>query len=199
MSDITQAAVAATWAQTGRDRQYPDQAQLTQAIQTEADRLDEMIADLILVLRDRGIAQYREENQGHHPPFLEAEQIGNRARTQAEETVLQQELGEELVLAIQQRDEPPLEGQSWRKSPDRWKTHVSLIEDPSPEIDALTDEVWPEKSVRFRAMAGYLMQTRYEDSAPMPETPDDPLKAQFTAQVDEVLAAQDARRSASTT
>ena len=42
------------------------------------------------------------------------------------------------------------------------------------------------------------MQTRYEDSEPIPETPEDPLKAQFTAQVDAVLDAQDASRSGAT-
>jgi len=55
-----------------------------------------------------------------------------------------------------------------------------VMGDPSPEIDALTEDVWPEQTIRFRVMAAYLMQTRYEDSQPIPEDPDDPLKAQFT-------------------
>lgn len=197
MSDMTQDAVAATWEQTGQNQQFRDYAELTRAITVESERLDGLIGDLFLELRDQGIARYRQDNQGHHPPFLETVQIGNRARSQAEEIILQQELGEGLEKAIQGQQEEA-EDENWRTSPDRWRTHVSQVGDPSPEMDALTDEVWPERSVRFRAMAGFLMQTRYEDSEPIPETPEDPLKAQFTAQVDAVLDAQDASRSGAT-
>lgn len=197
MSDMTQDAVAATWEQTGQNQQFQDYAELTRAITVESERLDGLIGDLFLELRDQGIARYRQDNQGHHPPFLETVQIGNRARSQAEENILQQELGEGLEKAIQGQQEEA-EDENWRTSPDRWRTHVSQVGDPSPEMDALTDEVWPERSVRFRAMAGFLMQTRYEDSEPIPETPEDPLKAQFTAQVDAVLDAQDASRSGAT-
>ena len=197
MSDMTQDAVAATWEQTGQNQQFQNYAELTRAITVESERLDGLIGDLFLELRDQGIARYRQDNQGHHPPFLETVQIGNRARSQAEEIILQQELGEGLEKAIQGQQEEA-EDENWRTSPDRWRTHVSQVGDPSPEMDALTDEVWPERSVRFRAMAGFLMQTRYEDSEPIPETPEDPLKAQFTAQVDAVLDAQDASRSGAT-
>src|SRR5699024_3435883 len=75
-----------------------------------------------------------------------------------------------------------------RASPHRWRTHTHLLDDPTPEIDALTDDVWPEQALRFRVMAAYLMQTRYEDSEPIPETADDPLKAQFTALVEAEVA-----------
>ena len=197
MSDMTQDAVAATWEQTGQNQQFQDYAELTRAITVESERLDGLIGDLFLELRDQGIERYRQDNQGHHPPFLETVQIGNRARSQAEEIILQQELGEGLEKAIQGQQEEA-EDENWRTSPDRWRTHVSQVGDPSPEMDALTDEVWPERSVRFRAMAGFLMQTRYEESEPIPETPEDPLKAQFTAQVDAVLDAQDASRSGAT-
>lgn len=192
MSDMTHEAVAAAWEQTGKNQQFQDPDALTRAIEAEAERLDGQIGDLFLELRDQGIAQFRQDNQGHHPPFQETVQIGNRARSQAEEIVLHQELGETTELEIQ---EQKTEDQSWRTSPDRWRTHVRLVGEPSPEMDALTDEVWPERNIRFRAMAGFLMQTRYEDSEPMPQTPDDPLKAPFTAQIDAVLQAQDASRS----
>lgn len=192
MSDMTHEAVAAAWEQTGKNQQFQEPDALTRAIEAEAERLDGQIGDLFLELRDQGIAQFRQDNQGHHPPFQETVQIGNRARSQAEEIVLHQELGEATGLELQEQE---TEDQSWQTSPDRWRTHVRLVGDPSPEMDALTDEVWPERNIRFRAMAGFLMQTRYEDSEPMPQTPDDPLKAPFTAQIDAVLQAQDASRS----
>lgn len=192
MSDMTHEAVAAAWEQTGKNQQFQEPDALTRAIEAEAERLDGQIGDLFLELRDQGIAQFRQDNQGHHPPFQETVQIGNRARSQAEEIVLHQELGEATGLELQEQE---TEDQSWQISPDRWRTHVRLVGDPSPEMDALTDEVWPERNIRFRAMAGFLMQTRYEDSEPMPQTPDDPLKAPFTAQIDAVLQAQDASRS----
>lgn len=192
MSDMTHEAVAAAWEQTGKNQQFQEPDALTRAIEAEAERLDGQIGDLFLELRDQGIAQFRQDNQGHHPPFQETVQIGNRARSQAEEIVLHQELGEATGLELQEQE---TEDQSWRTSPDRWRTHVRLVGEPSPEMDALTDEVWPERNIRFRAMAGFLMQTRYEDSEPMPQSPDDPLKAPFTAQIDAVLQAQDASRS----
>lgn len=192
MSDMTHEAVAAAWEQTGKNQQFQEPDALTRAIEAEAERLDGQIGDLFLELRDQGIAQFRQDNQGHHPPFQETVQIGNRARSQAEEIVLHQELGEATGLELQEQE---TEDQSWQTSPDRWRTHVRLVGEPSPEMDALTDEVWPERNIRFRAMAGFLMQTRYEDSEPMPQTPDDPLKAPFTAQIDAVLQAQDASRS----
>ena len=154
MSDMTQDAVAATWEQTGQNQQFQDYAELTRAITVESERLDGLIGDLFLELRDQGIARYRQDNQGHHPPFLETVQIGNRARSQAEEIILQLELGEGLEKAIQGQQEEA-EDENWRTSPDRWRTHVSQVGDPSPEMDALTDEVWPERSVRFRAMRAF--------------------------------------------
>ncbi|HMT33488.1 MAG TPA: hypothetical protein PKA99_12730 [Dermatophilaceae bacterium] len=179
MSEMTRRAVEAAWDLT-RKEQFPTPTARAEAIAAEAERLDELIGDLAQTLRDQGIAQFREANRGHLPPFMETVQIGNRARAQAEELILHQELGEATELAAMEEDEETFEDQSWRDSPDRWKDHTDLLDDPTPEIEALTDEVWPEQTIRFRVTAAFLMQTRYEDSQPIPETPDDPLKARFT-------------------
>ena len=181
MTVMTYNAVAAAWEQLGRDKDYSTPQALDEAIQAEAERLDEMIGDLTQQLRDQGIARFRAANQGHHPPFLEAVQIGNRATFQAQETILHQELGELVEAAmVEQDEEEPVADQSWRQSPDRWRTDTDLMDRPTPEIDALTEEVWPDRSIRFQVMAAYLMQTRYEDEQPIPDSPSDPLKAQFT-------------------
>lgn len=195
MTEMTRTAVTAAWEQLGRDQDYSDSTALDTAIQAEAERLDEMISDLTQQLRDQGIAQFKAANQGHHPPFMEAVQIGNGAQFRAEEMILRQELGEQLELTAMDEDAETIADQSWRNSPDRWKTSKNLMDDPQPEIDALTDEVWPEQTIRFRVMAGYLMQTRYEDSQPIPETPTDPLKAQFTDLVAAELERLERRRS----
>jgi len=187
MSETTHRAVQAAWAQTGAAEQYPTPSELETATQAEAERLDELIGNLTQQIRDKEIASFRQANQGNHPPFLETVQIGNRARAQATEVTLSQELGETVELAESEESEE-LEDQSWRASPHRWRTHTHLLDDPTPEIDALTDDVWPEQALRFRVMAAYLMQTRYEDSEPIPETADDPLKAQFTALVEAEVA-----------
>lgn len=189
MSETTRRAVQAAWEQIGKGQQYQTPHALTEAIEAEAERLDELIGDETQRLRDQGIAQYRADNQGHHPPFLESVQIGNRARFQAEELILHQELGEQVETAVMEEDEEEtFADQSWRDSPDRWRHSLHLMDDPTPEIDALTEEVWPEQTIRFRVTAAYLMQARYEDSQPIPETPDDPLKAEFTALVAEAIA-----------
>ena len=187
MSAMTSNAVRAAWEVLGRDTGYRTTADLEDAITAEAERLDDLIWDLTQRLRDQGITQYRQAHRGAHPPFLETVQIGNRARSQAEELILYQELGEATELAVIQEDEDTVGDESWRDSPDRWKDHTDLLDVPTPEIDALTDEVWPERTIRFRVMAAYLMQTRYEDSQPIPQTPDDPLKVKFTDAVDAEL------------
>ena len=179
MSEMTRSAVATAWHDIGKEREFDNEIGLHDAIDAEAERLDEMIGDLTQLVRDQGIAQFKAANQGHHPPFLEAVQIGNRARFQAEELILYQELSEQVELAMMDEEET-IADQSWRNSPDRWQTSKNLMDDPQPEIDVLVDEVWPEQTIRFRVMAGYLMQTRYEDDQPIPETTTDPLKAQFT-------------------
>lgn len=69
MSDMTHEAVAAAWEQTGKNQQFQEPDALTRAIEAEAERLDGQIGDLFLELRDQGIAQFRQDNQGHHPPF----------------------------------------------------------------------------------------------------------------------------------
>ncbi|MBB1032386.1 hypothetical protein G6027_16175 [Dietzia sp. SLG310A2-38A2] len=180
MSEMTRRAVQAAWEELGRVQEYPNPEALEAAIQSEAERLAEMIADETDRLRSLAIAQFRANNQGHFPPYLETVQIGNRARAQAEELILWQELGEEVELEADQEYEGTVADQSWQTSPDRWRTNTDVMGDPSPEIDALTEDVWPEQTIRFRVMAAFLMQTRYEDSQPIPEDPDDPLKAQFT-------------------
>jgi len=188
MSETTRRAVEAAWSLTRQDQSFPTPQARDEAIAAEAERLDDLIGDLTQRLRDEGIAQYRQVTQGHHPPFLDAVQIGNRARARAVELILHQELGETADLEAQEEDEETIPDQSWRDSPDRWRRHKDQMGDPEPEIEALTDEVWPEQTIGFRVMAGYLMQTRYEDSEPIPETPDDPLKAQFTDLVAAELA-----------
>lgn len=188
MSETTRRAVQAAWEQLGRDQEFPTPHELTEAIAAEAERLDDLIGDLTQRLRDQGIAQFQAANQGHHPPFLETVQIGNRARAQAEELILHQELGEATEIAAMDEEEETFADQSWRTNPDRWRTDTDLMDDPEPEIEAQTEDVWPEKSLRFQVMAAYLMQTRYEDGEPLPETPDDPLKAPFTDLVEVELA-----------
>lgn len=187
MSEMTRRAVQAAWEELGRDQEYPNPEALRTAIQAEAERLAEMIADETDRLRSEAIARFRASNQGQFPPYLETVQIGNRARAQAEEMILWQELGEEMELAADQEDEETVADQGWQASPDRWRTNTDVMSDPSPEIDALTEDVWPEQTIRFRVMAAYLMQTRYEDSQPIPQTPEDPLKAQFTDLVEAEL------------
>lgn len=187
MSEMTRRAVQAAWEELGRDREYPTPEALEAAIQAEAERLAEMIGDETERLRSMGIAQFRADNQGNFPPYIETVQIGNRARAQAEETILWQELGEEVELAAEEEDQETFDDQSWRTSPDRWRTHTDVVGDPSPEIDVQTEDVWPEQTIRFRVMAAYLMQTRYEDGQPIPETPNDPLRALFTDLVEREL------------
>lgn len=194
MSETTHRAVQAAWEQTNRDHEFPTPDELATAIEVEADRLDELIGQLTQTLRDQGIAEHQQAHQGHLPPFLEAVAIGNKARARAEETILRQELGEAVELATQQIEDLD-EDQSWRNSPDRWRTDTDLLDDPVPEIDRLTEEIWPERSARFQVMAAYLMQTRYEDSKPIPETADDPLTAQFTDLVAEELERRENVRS----
>ena len=79
MSEMTRRAVQAAWEELGRDREYPTPEALEAAIQAEAERLAEMIGDETERLRSMGIAQFRADNQGNFPPYIETVQLAHLA------------------------------------------------------------------------------------------------------------------------
>ena len=184
MSAMTRRAVISAWTDLGRDKDYPTREAFEAAIKSEAERLAELIWDETVRRKSQAIQEFRDANQGNFPPYMQTVQMGNSARAQAEELILWQELGEELEPAT----EDETDDQNWMSSPDRWRTDNDRMMPPTTSIEMLTDEIWPEKSVDFRVMAAYLMQVRYEDQQPMPDSPEDPLRAQFTDLVEEELA-----------
>lgn len=184
MSDLARRAVTSAWTDLGREKDYPTREAFEDAITSEAERIADLIWDETVRRKSQAIQEFRDANQGNFPPYMQTVQMGNSARTQAEEAILWQELGEELA---QETDEEGPD-QSWMSSPDRWRTDNDRMPPPTTSIEMLTDEIWPDKPVDFRVMAAFLMQVRYEDQQPMPDSPEDPLRAQFTDLVDDELA-----------
>lgn len=184
MSEMTRRAVTSAWTDLGRDKDYPTQEAFEEAIKSEAERIAELIWDEAARRKSQAIQEFRDANNGNFPTYMQTVQMGNSARAQAEELILWQELGEELEPTLEDEEDD----QSWMTSPDRWRTDNDRMGPPTTSIEMLTDEIWPEKSATFRVMAAYLMQVRSEDQQPMPASPEDPLRAQFTALVEEELA-----------
>lgn len=168
---------------------YASQEELDRAVAMEDYRIGELIGELGLEFRSQEINDFRKANDGHHPPYMETVGIGNRTMLKAQEIILDQEL-EVPDQVWEDEDEDSwvaIKAKKWAGHPDRWKEWPELIRQIDPEIDGLTDEIWPDRSIRWRVTAGCLMQTRYEDRDPYPESPDDPLVPLFTALVDEHL------------
>lgn len=183
--DPTEEAVRAAWTATGRIEAFRTEEQRDRAVAKEAQRIDGLASAMMLDLRRAEIQTYRDQHQGHHPPYWETVQLGERAARTAREIVWAQELEVPDEDLMEPESPPDPELVNLETNPDRWKIAPDRVTWPTPEIEALVDEIWQERPIGFRAMAGSLMQTRYEDSEPYPTTPTHPLVPAFTAQLEE--------------
>jgi len=150
--------------------------------QTEATRLEERISQLQIDTQQSVIGRWRAAHEGRDPDYLTQVGLINSAREQAEEIVLSQELYEQIP---EEEDllEPvggewdeanwgrlPEGDEAWavaaRRNPDRWKT--VFRSDPTEDVEAAIEAVWPQESLSFQVSMGLLWQARVEDGKPVP-------------------------------
>ncbi len=151
--------------------------------QTEAMRLGERISQLQIDTQQTVIGQWRAAHDGRDPDYLTQVGLINSAREQAEEIVLAQELYEQIPEEEEDLLEPargewdeanwghlPEGGEAWavaaRRNPDRWKT--VFRSDPTEDVEAAIEAVWPQESLSFQVSMGLLWQARVEDDKPVP-------------------------------
>lgn len=157
-------------------------------IAAEADKISYRIAQLAADLEAQAVGEWT-RSHGQHPDYLTKVGLVNTARSQAMETVLNEELYEQ----IPEQEDPPssLWGED-QPTPDRtqmpWDqrwTNPAYRSDPSPTTEDLIAALWPKPafSAVFRIKAGYLLSARAEDGLPVPTDPADPLTAELAQKI----------------
>lgn len=173
----------------------------------EAQRIEDLIEDQI---PGQGplVEQYRRENQ-QAPDYTTTVRLINMARLQASEQILAEELFSKVPspvvdfepvqtleeLAQERNEQDQALRAANRHDRDRWMRALHRSE-PTPDIEELVAQLWPNRTAWFRVSAQYLMQARSEDNEPIPTGLHDPLLAQFTNQVEQELRAKGRVRDA---
>lgn len=175
------------------DEWTPDQQQ--RYMQDLTSRLDRMAAELADTLAASAITEWTSRH-GQHPDFLTTVGLRETALQNARETVVRQELYDQIPLDEDEERvdfDPPLRQPvpanqvPWDQ---RWKDARYRV-DPGERFEALADMVWPAPafSVMFRIKAAYLLIARVEDRLPVPDSPQHPLAAELAPMVYEDLRA----------
>lgn len=171
----------------------PEQRRLF--IDRETARLSRRAAELAADLSEAAIAAWT-QRAGHEPDYLTTVGLTNNATSQAIQTVLTQEVYEQIPtqtdpteddLPDPQNPAAPMEVAVDRSNPDRWRT--AQRSEPTPAVAALAARVWPTRSDWFLIKAEYLLQTRLEDGLPLPHSPDSELAHELAQLVEEDLRA----------
>lgn len=173
----------------------------------EAERIENQIEDQI---PGQGplVEQYRREHN-QAPDYLTTVKLINMSRLQATEQVLSEELYAKVpspapefepaqTLEEQDQDQQDRDQAlraAHRHDRQRW-TRALQRSEPTPEIEELVAQLWPNRTAWFRVSAQYLLQARSEDQEPIPTGLHDPLLAEFTNQVEQELRAKGRVRDA---
>lgn len=192
--------VATTWRQTIGLPQEWTEPEKQAFLEQEADRIATLIENQ---MDGQGplVRQWWTEH-GQAPDYPTTVALIEQARRTITETVLQNELFDQIttdpdpfpaMLSTEEAAERDhLETQvriaQAADDPTRW-THPLRRNDPSPELVALSKQLWPDRSALFRVTGSFLLQVRTEDGQPIPSGPTDPLTASFTSQVHDALIA----------
>ncbi|BBY46871.1 hypothetical protein MARA_03010 (plasmid) [Mycolicibacterium arabiense] len=161
--------------------------QREQFLTTEADDISSMAASMAEELWEKAIAAWSRQRNGKTPNHATKVALLEAARAQAAQTVLNNELYD-LIPTDETTPEwetpdpiPDPATVSWEQ---RW-THPALQTEPSEDLEALIDRLWPapDFSGPFRIKAGYLTSARAEDGQPLPARPEDPLTAELAQMI----------------
>ena len=149
-----------------------------QFLTAEADKISSMAASMAEELGEEAIAVWRRNRNGTTPNHATKVALLEAARAQAAQTVLNNELYD---LISTDEATPPWETPDLIPDPARvgWEqrwTNPALQSEPSEDLDALIDRLWPapDFSGPFRIKAGYLISARAEDGLAPPDRREDP-------------------------
>ncbi len=146
----------------------------------EAERLSRLVAETAAQMGQQAIELWARRH-GMQPDYMTHVGLLNSSTGSAKELVLQQELYSQIPETPEE-EETPEDPEPLHEVPadQRWSSTQFAI-DPSPELEALVERVWPEPefSVTFQIKAGYLLAARDEQRQVQPQDQDDPLAAQL--------------------
>lgn len=152
--------------------------------ETIASRIDEAQMQLSTAVTEQThalTAQWEQDNPGQQPTFVQLQELHARARMIAEEVFLSQ-------VSEQLEDEPttspseiPVDGPRVQT----WWVDETLA--PDEQMQELADQLWPDRSERFRVWAADLLEARRLDALPLPSSPQEDLASEVAAEVDRVL------------
>ncbi len=161
--------------------------QREQFLTAEADDISSMAASMAEELWEKAIAVWSRNRNGKTPNHATKVALLEAARVQAAQTVLNNELYD---LIATDKTTPSWETPDPTQDPatvsweQRW-TNPALQSEPSEDLEALIDRLWPapDFSGPFRIKAGYLTSARAEDGLPLPAHPEDPLTAELAQMI----------------
>ena len=161
--------------------------QREQFLTAEADDISAMVASMTEELWEKAIAVWSRNRNGTKPNHATKVALLGAARAQAAQTVLHNELYDLIAT-----DETTREWEAPDPIPDpatvsweqRW-TNPALQSEPSEDLEALIDRLWPapDFSGPFRIKAGYLTSARAQDGLPLPARPEDPLTTELAQMI----------------
>lgn len=154
----------------------------------EANRISYQVAELAAEIAAQAVGEWTQA-RGQHPDYHTKVGLLNTARSQAMETVLANELYEQIPTEDDQPstlwgEDQPMPNRDQAPWDQRW-TQPHYRSEPSQEIEDLIAQLWPDPQFTavFRIKAGYLLAARAEEGLPLPSGPQDPLNDQLALMV----------------
>lgn len=158
-------------------------SQRIEFLDQESERISRLVAETAAQMGRQSIELWARRN-GIQPDYLTHVGLLNSSTSSAKELILEQELYSKIPEPLEEQEEQsPQEDleQLPEVAPElRWSSTQHAI-DPSPELEDLVEQVWPEPgfSVTFQIKAGYLLAARDAEGLVPPQGPDDPLAVQL--------------------
>ncbi len=150
-------------------------------------RLDRMAGEMADELAATAITNWTSQH-GQHPDYLTTVRLRATAMQTARETVVRQELYDQIPPTDETSDfDPPLAQPTpasevpWNQ---RWN-NARYRSEPGEELEELAQRVWPDHqfSTMFQIKAAYLLIARIEDGLPVPDGPQHPLASDLAPMV----------------
>ncbi len=142
-------------------------------------RLDRMAGEMADELAATAIADWTSQH-GQHPDYLTTVRLRATATQTARETVVRQELYDQIPTTDETIDFDPSLAQPTPASEVPWNqrwNNARYRSEPGEELEDLAQRVWPDHqfSTMFQIKAAYLLIARIEDGLPVPDGPQHPL------------------------
>ena len=136
--------------------------------------------------------RWQQVNNRQMVPALERRKILLTARQMADDEIKEQWLDPLTQAIIEQEDDDRYPSrEEILTTPGMWRTQWVLMPSSQPETIELIDELWPEKPIRWQAIAHTYMEALQAQDEPFPARPGDPLMVSFEKEVDAVAGELD--------